>query len=120
MYYACLAQELADQPQGYGGDHQKDGSSSKTTSIRLLSYAPGPLETDMVQEIRSSGARLHSSLRPQFAKQPLLDPLESARVLVQLIQDDAFVNGAHVDYYDVVVASSSIVRPASSSTPANP
>jgi NAD(P)-dependent dehydrogenase (short-subunit alcohol dehydrogenase family) len=92
MYYASLAQELA---------------AISDSRIRLLSYAPGPLETDMVEEIRAAEA-LDPGLRPNFAKQ-LLDPLVSARVLVQLVwsdKTDAFGNGQHVDYYDVVEGQS--------------
>jgi NAD(P)-dependent dehydrogenase (short-subunit alcohol dehydrogenase family) len=95
MYYASLAQELA---------------AASNSRIRLLSYAPGPLETDMVEEIRAAEA-LDAGLRPNFAKQ-LLDPLVSARILVQLVwsdNTDAFRNGQHVDYYDVLEAQSKVV-----------
>ena len=87
MYYACLAKELAN-----------DNNNSKTT-IRLLNYAPGPLETDMVQEIRAAPG-LHDSLKPSYA-QKQLNPADSARILVQLLQNDDFESGAHIDYYDV-------------------
>ena len=83
MYYACLAKELM----------------AKSPIIRLLNYAPRPLETEMVEEIRAAPA-LDSSLKPNFAQQ-LLEPLDSARILVQLIRKDNFVSGAHIDYYDV-------------------
>ena len=85
MYYACLAKELT--------------SAHPSTRIKVLNYAPGPLETDMVEEIRAASA-LDESLKPSFA-QRVLEPLDSARVLVKLIQEDGFESGSHVDYYDV-------------------
>lgn len=82
MFVACLAKELAGNAR-----------------IRLLNYAPGPLETAMTEQIRAAND-LHKSLRPSYA-QKLLDPKDSARILVQLVRKDAFPSGAHIDYYDV-------------------
>jgi sepiapterin reductase len=74
-------------------------------SVKTLNYAPGPLETDMTQEIRaaSSSERLNESLRPHYAKQ-LVQPIDSARVLVDLVQKDEFDSGEHIDYFDVVAS----------------
>ena len=85
MYMNCLAKEFAPH------------------MIRLLNYAPGPLETDMVTEIRAAPG-LDPSLQPSYA-QPQLDPLVSARVLVQLVTKDSFTSGAHVDYFEVATLS---------------
>lgn len=54
----------------------------------------------MVEEIRAASS-LDDTLKPSFATQ-LLDPLDSARVLVQLVKKDEFSSGTHIDYYDVV------------------
>ena len=67
--------------------------------LRILNYAPGPLETSMTKNIRESSG-LDSSLKSEFEK-PLLDPRDSARRLVKLLASDNFENGAHVDYYDL-------------------
>jgi sepiapterin reductase len=67
--------------------------------IKILNYAPGPLETDMVTEIRSS-AELDVELRPHFDKK-LLDPEDSARKLIKLLTSNDFESGSHVDYYDL-------------------
>jgi sepiapterin reductase len=68
--------------------------------IKCLNYAPGPLETDMSNEIRAAPG-LDGKLRPNYERK-LIDPQESARVLVQLLRENEFENGAHIDYYDVV------------------
>ena len=89
MYYSCLAKELAE----------------KSSKIRLLNYAPGPLETDMVDEIRAAPA-LHDSLKPSY-EQKQLNPADSASVLVHLLQKDDFTSGAHIDYFDVALPETS-------------
>jgi sepiapterin reductase len=65
--------------------------------LRILNYAPGPLQTDMARSLQTHVA-LADAVRPAV----LLEPLISARVLMQLLEDDTFVNGAHVDYFDCV------------------
>lgn len=82
-YHAAMAKELEDFAD----------------TVRILNYAPGPLETDMTNEIRQS-EQLDTDLRPQYDKK-LLDPFDSARVLVKLVTENNFESGAHVDYYDV-------------------
>jgi sepiapterin reductase len=79
--------------------------SATIKSVKTLNYAPGPLETDMTQEIRaaSSSERLDESLRPHYARQ-LVQPADSARVLVDLVQKDEFDSGQHIDYFDVVAS----------------
>lgn len=67
-------------------------------NLRVLNYAPGPLETAMTQEIRECPT-LDASLRPHYAK-TLLDPEDSALTLVRLVREDTFRSGQHVDYYD--------------------
>jgi sepiapterin reductase len=68
-------------------------------SLKILNYAPGPLETDMVEEIRAA-PKLDPSLKPAFAKK-LIDPHESALKLVELVLLDKFETGSHIDFYDI-------------------
>ena len=67
--------------------------------MKILNYAPGPLETDMVTEIRTA-PKLDESLKPAFDKK-LIDPKESAMKLAKLILSSDFESGSHVDYYDL-------------------
>ena len=84
-YHAVLAKELKN-----------------TGSIKILNYAPGPLETDMTNALRAE-ERLDADLKPHFQKQ-LIDPNDSAVVLVKLVMDNDFESGTHIDYYDVNAA----------------
>ena len=74
--------------------------------VKTLNYAPGPMDTDMQQEIRES-RDVPADVRDQFvqmhADNMLVDPAESARRCVHLIAPDGpgFDSGSHVDYYDL-------------------
>jgi len=81
-YHAAMASEL-----------------KSNNNVKILNYAPGPLETDMSVQLRSTEA-LDDELKPSFAKK-LVDPADSAAVLVKLVQENKFESGQHVDYYDV-------------------
>ena len=67
--------------------------------LKILNYAPGPLETDMIEEIRLA-PKLDESLKPAFEKKAI-DPKESAMKLAKLILVSDFESGSHVDYYDL-------------------
>jgi sepiapterin reductase len=80
MFHAALAQEEED--------------------VLVLNYAPGPLETDMTEQIRLAPL-LDSSLRPHYQKQ-LVDPDDSAAKLVDILFHQKFKSGQHLDYYDAL------------------
>ena len=92
--------------------HQSSSSSSSQRQtklqIRILNYAPGPLQTDMTTELQNQTSVLHPSIRPFYNKtdtttnttSSFIDPIDSANVLMKLLRDDTYTNGAHVDYYD--------------------
>ena len=82
QYHVAMAKEL--------------GTSS---SIQILNYAPGPLETDMTEEIRQS-EHLDERLKPHYDKK-LIDPDDSAARLVQLVLEGTFESGQHIDYFDL-------------------
>ena len=73
--------------------------------IEVLNYAPGPLETNMVTQLRTA-TQLDAQVQASFA-QPVLDPYQSAQVLARLLHakdtsdSTAYTSGSHVDYYDV-------------------
>jgi sepiapterin reductase len=71
-------------------------------NIRVLNYAPGPLDTDMQKEIRETmpNVPLKALYTQMHREQKLISPLVSAQKLVHLLIQNTFQNGAHVDYYD--------------------
>merc|ERR1712037_878801 len=81
----------------------------------VLNYAPGPLDTPMIEDLKRTGA--------------LLKPSDSAGKLVALLRRRNFKSGDHVDYYDEKVkeageggggSATPTPPPASSTTPQPP
>uniref|UniRef100_A0A8C8RZC8 Sepiapterin reductase n=1 Tax=Pelusios castaneus TaxID=367368 RepID=A0A8C8RZC8_9SAUR len=71
--------------------------------VRVVNYAPGPLDTEMQQLARTKSG--DPEVRQQFLdmKQSggLLDCSISAQKLVNLLLEDTFDSGAHIDFYDI-------------------
>lgn len=74
-------------------------STATATPIKTLNYAPGPLETEMTQQLRAS-SNLDVELQKNFEKQ-LLDANDSAMKLIRLLDQNDFESGTHIDYYDL-------------------
>jgi sepiapterin reductase len=74
--------------------------SQEEENVLVLNYAPGPLETDMTEQIRQAPL-LDTSLRPHYQKQ-LVDSDDSAAKLVDVLFHQKFKSGQHLDYYDVI------------------
>jgi sepiapterin reductase len=89
-YHAVMAKE---------GAPSSSSSSSSSSNLKVLNYAPGPLETSMTNEIRDA-PNLAVELRPHYERK-LVDPDDSARSLVRLLCKDEFMSGSHVDYFDL-------------------
>ena len=68
----------------------------------ILNYAPGPLNTKMIDDLLAN-RNTHSNIRNAFEdmkdKNQLLDPMESARRLVEILSKP-FKSGDHIDYFD--------------------
>ncbi|NXD34881.1 SPRE reductase, partial [Copsychus sechellarum] len=71
--------------------------------LRVLSYAPGPLDTDMqlLARTRTGDLGMRQHFQRLQEKGQLIDSSVSAQKLLQLLQEDSFPSGAHVDFYDI-------------------
>ncbi|XP_027284541.1 sepiapterin reductase isoform X2 [Cricetulus griseus] len=76
--------------------------AAEEPSVRVLSYAPGPLDTDMQQLARetSKDPELRTRLQELKSKGKLVDCGSSAQKLLTLLQKNTFQSGAHIDFYD--------------------
>lgn len=97
MYHSTLAAEQRLKWQ--------DVESSKgSREIKVLNYAPGPLDTNMQATIRTAeqnDASLGTVYTDMKHQNLLLDPLVSAEKLLLLLNTPgSFESGEHVDYYD--------------------
>ncbi|CAI9741667.1 sepiapterin reductase-like [Octopus vulgaris] len=70
--------------------------------LRILNYAPGPLDTDMQKNIR--GNAVDDTIRQQFTElfnsSKLVTCEESVEKLIDLLEKDTYTSGDHIDYYD--------------------
>lgn len=107
MYHTVLAEEQRSQTS-----HTSQNPANTTSGaagvpkkeIIVLSYAPGPMDTNMQAQIRASeqsDPSLGSVYTDMKAQNLLVDPLTSAEKLVAILNTpNNFRSGAHVDYYD--------------------
>ncbi|XP_066488310.1 sepiapterin reductase [Tiliqua scincoides] len=76
--------------------------AAEEPDVRVLSYAPGPLDTQMQEEARTLSG--DPELRQRFLLMKeggtLLDCDVSAEKLLDLLLADTFESGAHVDFFD--------------------
>jgi sepiapterin reductase len=96
MFHKVLAEEQKKK--------RTVGTQEALHEIRVLSYAPGPMETDMQREIRAAEASdpsMGNWSTDMHAKGAYVDVNTSAEKLVRLLRTPgAFESGAHVDFYD--------------------
>ncbi|KAI8800272.1 hypothetical protein BJ742DRAFT_686297, partial [Cladochytrium replicatum] len=71
--------------------------------VRALSYAPGPMETQIQKQIRSEmpDVSLKGAFMEMHEKNTLVNPMKSARTLVSILEWDRYENSAHIDIHDV-------------------
>ncbi|XP_044190189.1 sepiapterin reductase a [Thunnus albacares] len=71
--------------------------------LRVLNYAPGPLDTDMhmVARSRTADPSIKKSLSDMFAEGQVLTCEASCAKLMKLLLEDNYTSGAHIDVYDV-------------------
>ncbi|KAJ2691474.1 hypothetical protein H4R19_006361 [Coemansia spiralis] len=72
--------------------------------VKVLSYAPGPLDGDMQASIRNSiGDTAQRELYARLHREgKLVRPADTARLMCGLVEDWAFESGAHIDVYDLM------------------
>ncbi|XP_056407502.1 sepiapterin reductase [Hyla sarda] len=76
--------------------------AEEDADVRVLSYGPGPMDTEMQEQARTRMA--DTELRLQFINMKnqgkLVDVEVSARKMLDVIHSDTFKSGDHVDFYD--------------------
>ncbi|CAC5406774.1 SPR [Mytilus coruscus] len=72
-------------------------------NIRVLNYAPGPCKTDMQIKCRenTSDPEVKQMFESMHNEGNVLECDTSIQKLVQVLETDTFVSGAHIDYYDL-------------------
>lgn len=79
-----------------------DTMSKEEPDIRVLNYAPGPLDTDMQRQCREcKDPGLRKVCIEMAETGNLLTCEESVTKLIKLLEENTFPSGKHIDYYDV-------------------
>jgi len=73
-----------------------------SSNVGVLNYAPGPVNTDMQKEIRTSAPvheqrELYTSM---FETGKLVSPTATSSKLVSIIERGDYKSGSHLDFYD--------------------
>ncbi|KAI8804728.1 hypothetical protein BJ742DRAFT_823040 [Cladochytrium replicatum] len=93
MFFRCVALE----------EEELAKESGRNANTRILSYAPGPMETQMQKQIRSEMPDV--PMKEMFVdfkeKNGMVDPMDSARKMLAVLEWNKYENGAHIDVYDV-------------------
>ncbi|XP_053321914.1 sepiapterin reductase [Spea bombifrons] len=76
--------------------------ATEEPDIRVLNYAPGPLDNEMQRQVRTETAdpdirRLFGEMKE---KGQLVECGVSARKMIDLLVADSYQSGAHVDFFD--------------------
>ncbi|KAI8821430.1 uncharacterized protein EV422DRAFT_42299 [Fimicolochytrium jonesii] len=84
-------------------DMMHSAIATEQPDVRVLNYAPGPLDTDMQTAIREEmpDVPTRSVFINMHEEKKLVAPEVSSRVLFHLLEKDEFKNGSHADIYDV-------------------
>lgn len=82
--------------------HKVLAEEEAKSNVRVLNYAPGPLDTEMQRITRETCS--DETLRATFAKMyeegKLVSPDDSAQKLLLLLDEDKYTQGQHIDYFD--------------------
>lgn len=71
--------------------------------VRTLSWAPGPMDTQMMKEILTTcpDDEVLKQFQEMEKQDRLVKLLDSAEKLMKLLKEDSFQNAAHIDFFDV-------------------
>lgn len=103
MFHSVLAKEVGNVSMTNTSPGQ--GDEEPKTAIKILNYAPGPLETVMVDELIDCSeldANIHDFMSKSKEENTLINPYDTANLLARLvIVSDDYESGKHVDYWDL-------------------
>ncbi|XP_051907835.1 sepiapterin reductase a [Hippocampus zosterae] len=71
--------------------------------LRVLNYAPGPLDTEMhiVARTETRDSSLRKVLSDMFAEGKLVKCEASCATMMKLLLEDKYKSGDHIDFYDI-------------------
>lgn len=105
MYHRVLAAENK-QVSITSSSSTSSSVGNDSNRLKVLNYAPGPLDTDMQKGIREN-PNVDKATQEMFidmkTNNSLVDITASSDKLVKLLLQDSYESGSHIDYFDEVV-----------------
>ena len=79
--------------------------AAEETDVRVLNYAPGPLETNMATILSEKVCEESTKkfFKESLSNGTIIQPRDSVKKLMWLLNKDEFESGAHIDFYDVTI-----------------
>jgi len=107
MFHTVMAEELTEEGSSSSSSSDTDSSGGNPNRVKILNYAPGAVETEMIVTLRQSddlddGLSTYYRGIPREGEGRILTPNDTVLRLVNLVIGDNFQSGAHVDYWDLV------------------
>lgn len=76
---------------------------SEDKSLTILNYAPGPVDTDMLQNAgkNSISVGMREFVKAGLKNGSVLTTTQTTEKMIAVLEKGDYVNGAHIDYFDV-------------------
>jgi len=86
-----------------GRDMVMKSIAAEDPSISTLSYAPGPVDTEMFSEVltKSGDTDVVQQFEDTKASGAVLTPIQTIAKLVRILGERKYTKGEHVDYYEI-------------------
>lgn len=76
--------------------------AKENPDINVLNYSPGPVKTDMFHDICQNVAdfEVKETFNELNDKNTVLTTLQTVNRLLKVLEEQKYISGDHVDYYD--------------------
>ncbi|KAI6652150.1 hypothetical protein LOD99_4695 [Oopsacas minuta] len=74
--------------------------AEENPEVRVLVYSPGPLQTDMTDDVLKN--MCFKKTQERFTQMKFLKPEFSVSILFGILKDDKYKSGEYIDIYDII------------------
>jgi len=100
----CATKASRDMFHSVMGKEEDPVADGNKIGVKILNYAPGPIDTQMVNDLIESDAldsEVSSFFKTSRKEETLIQPSATAQRLVDLVWSDEYESGKHIDYYSL-------------------
>lgn len=98
----CVGKAARDMLIGVIAEESGKSEVNMGSTIKSLNYSPGPVNTDMQKEIRTTApvAEQRDFYASLFESGKLVTPEDTSAKLVSILEKNEYTSGSHIDFYD--------------------